>query len=98
MGLELELRARKTAREALAGEGPDSEQEYDRAELISEYEKQMLEAANALEFEKAAHLRDRIKEVKASPEMGPIKKRSSKPRKPKPGTPGTKVIKKKKKR
>ncbi len=98
MGLELELRARKTAREALAGAGEVGEQAYDRAELISEFEKQMLEAANALEFEKAAHLRDKIKEIKASPDMGPVKAGSGRPRKPKPGTPGTKVIKKKKKR
>ncbi len=98
MGLELELRARKTAREALAGEGPDGEKEYDLAELISEYEKQMLEAAEALEFEKAAHLRDKIKEIKATPNVGKIKASSSRPRKPKPGTPGTKVIKKKKNR
>jgi excinuclease ABC subunit B len=97
MGLELELRARKTAREALAGEGPEGEQEYDRAELISEYEKQMLEAANALEFEKAAHLRDKVKEIKAAPDIGKVKASSSRPRKPKPGTPGTKVIKKRKK-
>ena len=55
------------------------------------------EAANALEFEKAAHLRDKIKEIKAAPELGAVLGGPSKPRKPKPGTPGTKVIKKKRK-
>ena len=98
MGLELELRARKTAREALAGAGQDSEEAFDKAELINEFEKQMLEAANALEFEKAAQLRDKIKELKASPDMGPMRSGTSKSRRPKPGSPGTKVIKKKKKR
>jgi hypothetical protein len=57
----------------------------------------MLEAANALEFEKAAHLRDKIKEIKASPTLEAYASKTSKPRKPKPGTPGTKVVKKKKK-
>ncbi len=98
MGLELELRARKTAREALAGEAEDSEEVYNKAEVINEFEKQMLEAANALEFEKAAHLRDKIKQLKASPDLGPVGTKIGKPRKPKPGTPGTKVIKKKKNR
>jgi len=98
MGLELELRARKTAREALAGAGEDNDLAYDKAELINEFEKQMLEAAKALEFEKAAQLRDKVKELKASPDLGPIQGGSGKSRKPKPGTPGTKVIKKKKKR
>jgi excinuclease ABC subunit B len=97
MGLELELRARKTAREALAGEAEDNEEVYNKAEVINEFEKQMLEAANALEFEKAAHLRDKIKQLKASPDLGPVGTKIGKPRKPKPGTPGTKVIKKKKK-
>jgi excinuclease ABC subunit B len=97
MGLELELRARKTAREALAGLDSDNDTTYDRDELINEFEKQMLEAANALEFEKAAHLRDKIKEIKASPTLEAYASKTSKPRKPKPGTPGTKVVKKKKK-
>jgi excinuclease ABC subunit B len=55
-----QLRARKTARQAIRA----NEDEYDRAELIAELEREMLAAAEALEFEKAARLRDRIAELK----------------------------------
>jgi len=41
-----------------------SEDELDRTELVAMLEKEMLEAAEALEFERAARLRDRIKELK----------------------------------
>ncbi len=44
-----------------------SEQDLDRTELIASLEKEMLEAAEALEFERAARLRDRIVELKALP-------------------------------
>ena len=95
-GIELELRAHKTAREALTHD----EQEFDRNELVTILEKQMFEAAKALEFEKAADLRDRIQELKATVAGGKVKfdARPRKPRKPKAGTPGTKVLRKKKKR
>lgn len=93
-GIELELRARKTAQEALAGD----EKEYDRAELLAEFEKQMLEAAQALEFEKAASLRDRIQQIKATPVMGKVKESEMKKPRAKPGAPGTKVRKRKKSR
>ncbi|MCL2701830.1 MAG: excinuclease ABC subunit UvrB [Phycisphaerae bacterium] len=56
-----QLKARKVAMEAIAA----CEEEYDRVELIAQLEAQMLEAAEALEFEKAARFRDRIKELKA---------------------------------
>ena len=46
-----------------------SEQELDRTELITLLEKEMLEAAEALEFERAARLRDRIKELKLVPAL-----------------------------
>ena len=39
---------------------------FDVVETIREIEEEMLEAANNLEFEKAAHLRDQIKELKRS--------------------------------
>ncbi|QDU34176.1 UvrABC system protein B [Poriferisphaera corsica] len=94
-GIESELRARKIAREALN----TTEQEYDRTERIHELDEQMLEAAKLLEFEKAAMLRDRIKEIKAAPDMGKLIEKSGGQRKTqKPGTPGTKVIKKRKKK
>jgi excinuclease ABC subunit B len=66
-GLSEILRARKTAQEAVNLEQP----EYDRVELIGELEKEMLKAAEELDFEKAAKLRDRIKEIKDMPEMKP---------------------------
>lgn len=91
-GIEMELRARKTAQDALSGD----DKEYDRAELLQELEAQMLEAAQALEFEKAASIRDKVKEIKAAPAMTKVKMSSKRP-KPKPGTPGTKVGKRGKK-
>jgi len=65
-GIELELRARRTAREAMAGGG--REESLDRDELVAELEKDMLAAAERLEFEKAARLRDQVAELKAMPE------------------------------
>lgn len=66
-GIEQELKARKTARAALAPQ--KREQEYDREELIGMLETEMLEAAQQLEFEKAAKLRDQIKQLKAMPDL-----------------------------
>jgi len=60
-GLADELRASKVAREAIHA----SQEEFDTAELISQLEAEMFEAAEALEFEKAAVLRDRIETIKA---------------------------------
>ena len=62
-GLEDQVLARKTTREAIHA-GAD---EFDVAETISELEQEMLAAADSLDFEKAARLRDRIKELKSSP-------------------------------
>lgn len=59
-GIEMELRARKTARDAVR----KSEDAYDRDELLAELEQQMFEAAENLEFEKAALMRDKIAVVK----------------------------------
>lgn len=66
-GIEMELRARETARKAI---GAHDDREYDVVEFIAELEKEMLAAADNLEFEKAALLRDRIAELKASPNIG----------------------------
>ena len=41
-----------------------SEEQLDRTELIARLEQEMLEAAEELEFERAARLRDRIKELR----------------------------------
>ncbi len=59
-GIEMELRARKTARDAVK----KSEDAYDRDELLTELEGEMFQAAENLEFEKAALLRDKIAVVK----------------------------------
>jgi len=55
-----QVQARRIARGAIHA----SQTEFDRTELISELEAEMLEAAEALEFERAAQLRDRIRELK----------------------------------
>ncbi len=51
-----QLRATRTAREAIHA----TEHEFDATELVAQLEKEMYEAAESLEFEKAAKLRDRI--------------------------------------
>jgi excinuclease ABC subunit B len=61
--LEKMVNAYKVAAEAV----DLSEQELDQTELVALLEKEMLEAAEALEFERAARLRDRIKELKQVP-------------------------------
>jgi excinuclease ABC subunit B len=68
--IEFELRAYKTQREAVGAE----EQEFDREELIVELKKQMYEAAEALEFEKAAKLRDKVKRFEAAPKGGKVRR------------------------
>ncbi len=44
-------------------------QEYEKAELTNQIEKEMLEAAQALDFEKAAFFRDQLPELKDLPEL-----------------------------
>jgi excinuclease ABC subunit B len=65
-GIDVELKARRIAREMVA----QSEQEFDVTEMVSDLEAEMLEAANNLEFEKAADLRDKIKQLKAKAAEG----------------------------
>lgn len=68
-GLESRVGAYKTAADAIHA----SQEELDRSELIAMLEKEMLQAAEELEFEQAAKLRDRIQELKDSaggPETG----------------------------
>jgi len=57
-----EAHARQIAREAIHA----TENEYDRVELINELEREMLQAAEDLEFERAARLRDEIAELKTA--------------------------------
>ena len=63
--LEMEFEARRIAQAALTSD----EHEYEREELIAMLEKEMYAAAEALEFEKAAQLRDQIAELKQAPEI-----------------------------
>jgi excinuclease ABC subunit B len=64
-GLSDELAARKRARQAV--DLDDSE--FDRTEQIADLERRMFEAAEKLDFEQAALLRDRIRELKEMPEL-----------------------------
>ncbi len=58
-GIEAEVQGRRAARQAVHL----SEQDYARAELARELEAEMHRAAERLEFERAAELRDRIQEL-----------------------------------
>ncbi|MCH2148828.1 MAG: excinuclease ABC subunit UvrB [Phycisphaerales bacterium] len=73
-GIDLELKARRTAREAIHDDGRDTT--FDHDEMMERYEQEMLEAADSLEFERAAELRDRIADLEAggSGEARPAKK------------------------
>ena len=64
-GLSEQVKARQTAREAVRFE----EAEYDRVELASQIEREMLEAAESLDFERAAMLRDQLRELRDMPEL-----------------------------
>jgi excinuclease ABC subunit B len=64
-GLTEQIKARKTARDAVHLD----ETEYDKVEMATEIEKEMLAAAKALDFEKAAMLRDRLNELKDMPQL-----------------------------
>jgi len=64
-GLAEQIKARETARQAVRS----SETEYDKIELANSIEKEMLEAAQALDFERAAFLRDQLRELKELPEL-----------------------------
>ncbi|MCC6284897.1 MAG: excinuclease ABC subunit UvrB [Phycisphaerales bacterium] len=56
-GIETEIRARRTAREAVKG----AEEAYAAGELMRTLEEEMLRAAEDLEFERAAELRDQAR-------------------------------------
>ncbi|MHC4394673.1 MAG: excinuclease ABC subunit UvrB [Planctomycetota bacterium] len=60
-----QIKARQTARQAVRF----SDSEYEKTELASQIEKEMLEAAEALDFEQAAFLRDQLRELKELPEF-----------------------------
>ena len=60
-----QIKARDTARRAVRF----TEGEYEKLEQAGKIEKEMLEAAQALDFERAAFLRDRLQELKELPEF-----------------------------
>jgi excinuclease ABC subunit B len=86
--LEKEFNARRKAKEALHVDG----KQYDRDELITTLEQEMLAAAEALEFEKAAKIRDQIEELKSAPEIGSGRS-SGKTKKKKSGTKRSRMLK-----
>ena len=96
-GIEMELRARKTARQAFRATEP----EFELGELAMALEAEMLEAAQNLEFEKAAALRDQVQKLKAgkTPEQLTQKVRRSevdggddgRSSQKRPGMPGTRA-------
>ena len=66
-GIETELKARRKARKDIE----EHEPEIDAQELVGVLEGEMLEAAEALEFEKAATLRDQLNKVRDLIEKAP---------------------------
>ena len=60
-GIEEEIQARRVERELV---GVTSESQFVTQEFLRELESEMLVAAEQLDFERAAHLRDRIHELK----------------------------------
>ena len=60
-----QIKARQTAREAVRF----GDSEYEKVELASQIESEMLEAAQSLDFERAAFLRDQLRELKELPEL-----------------------------
>jgi excinuclease ABC subunit B len=71
-GLESELSARRLAAQVVR----ESELELDRTELLADLERQMLQAAEELDFERAARLRDRIRDLKEAPQLAPVRTES----------------------
>jgi len=60
-----QVKARQTARQAVRFETG----EYEKVELTGQIEKEMLEAAENLDFERAAFLRDQLRQLKELPEF-----------------------------
>jgi excinuclease ABC subunit B len=60
-----QIKAEHVAREAIRLD----ETEYDKVEMAAQVEREMFEAAEALDFERAAALRDQLRELKELPEL-----------------------------
>ncbi|MFG0327006.1 MAG: helicase-related protein, partial [Phycisphaerales bacterium JB037] len=101
-GIETQIRARKVAREALR----DAEEAFEAGELARTLEDEMLKAAENLEFERAAELRDQAVALKKLIEEAGEEARitrgeleealSGKAAKRKPGMPGSRSGRRKK--
>ncbi len=88
-GIEQELAGQRTARGAA---GKQKAATFDRDEFLTQLESEMLEAAQSLEFEKAARLRDEMARVKNMPAGSRIAEpEDDGPRKAKAGMPGTRA-------
>ena len=96
-GIELELAAHRTARKA-AGIREDDDDGADRETLIGEMQAEMMLAAEKLEFEKAARLRDEIDRLKKAPAGGSRGDDDGARRPTKAGMPGTRAGRRGKKR
>jgi excinuclease ABC subunit B len=64
-GIESEIKARRTVQDAIRAD----EQSLDATEIVKLLEEEMLQAAQNLEFERAAQLRDKINELKGAPTL-----------------------------
>jgi excinuclease ABC subunit B len=62
-GIESEVKARRITAAAIHA----NEEELDQGEIVKLLEEEMLQAAKNLEFERAAQLRDKLKEIKGAP-------------------------------
>ena len=81
-GIETEIKARRMTADAVR----QNEEQLDQTELIKLLEAEMLEAAESLEFERAAQLRDKINELKGAPTI-----RSTRPWQPEATERGTPI-------
>ena len=64
-GIEDEVSSHKIVYESVA----ESEEEYVTQEFVNELEEEMLKAAESLEFERAAELRDKIQAIRSKNDM-----------------------------
>ena len=63
--IEADIKARKTTREVIK----ETEGDFDKTEIIRLLEEEMVTAAQNLEFERAAQLRDKVREMKGMPDI-----------------------------
>ncbi|MCK5472545.1 MAG: UvrB/UvrC motif-containing protein, partial [Planctomycetes bacterium] len=69
-GLLEQVKARDTAQKAVKL----NNNEYEKVEMVGQLEKEMFQAAEMLDFERATALRDKLKELKDLPQLSNFKK------------------------